>query len=157
LGHYTGRSGTEVTLSYDEVVSLEIEPSLDIFLHKGVTDRLEKVISTNQAEVIVESDDAVRGHYTNSRAGNNALGSFTVRAKGSINCINETGGIAYVFKGEFRVEDRYDFENLWEGHRKFAGNIKTVLMSPVPGVAFEVRSEWISVEQTFGKGNSPIW
>lgn len=158
LTHYIGRSGTLFKLSFADVLSLNFKPTLDVLSHDGVINRLLKVVQTKTPETITEQDSALGYYYTTSRAGNNALGAFVIRIKGTIECDCANKKDEYTFKGSFRVEDRYDFDNYWVSHRSFIGNIKTALPHfLVPGVNFDVQSDWLHVEQVLQPHKTAKW
>ncbi|WP_217699037.1 RHS repeat-associated core domain-containing protein [Prosthecobacter debontii] len=102
--HFAYGLGAKMTLSRDQVRSIDFANKVNVFEHEKVVKAIEEVIA-GEANFKEVSD--AKGHYTTgSGNGNNLLGSFTVVMKVKVTC----NGVDYKVEGTFKILDRYDFD-----------------------------------------------
>ncbi len=143
--HYLFGFGAPYHLSYEEVKSLDMQPSVSV-------DRTRQFkLAGNYYAYDTLNENA--GSHDND----NSLGQFTVRLRGTVNCAGNRG---WRFSGDFKVYDFYDFDpDLLSGiehERDWKGELKTWIgLLCLSGRPFMVDSDWIDITQE--KGKESVW
>jgi len=158
LEHYVSRSASLYTISDMDMKGFEIEPEINLTNFKVINNLFYDAQQRGQGCFFVsESLNATsffhsRGEYDNIDA-NNSFGPFKIHIRGQGVKISDNP-LQWKFTGQYRLEDTYDFSPPYASWRSIYGNLKALGMWLVPGVPFEVRSNWYDLEQNLAPADS---